>query len=427
MSITKDFQEIELHKEHKLLILSAFPTAFLLFGLLGSLAEYRDGDSLFMGMLRIILSPTTLLTDFMAVGGVSAAFFNSALIGFFNLYLLKRFKLGINGLLIAALLTVMGFSFFGKNVVNILPLYVGGWLYARYQRIPMKNVILVIMFSTALAPVVSLVTYGGYFQNGWNLVAGLGVGTGLGFVIVPLSSHMLRFHDGFNLYNIGFTAGVLGTVFTSILRRFDHDVLPVNILYETHNKGVALLLGGLFLYLMLVGFGICRKTLGHYRELLKHRGKTITDFTAIEGYGMTFFNMGLLGIMSLVLVLALDGVVNGPVIAGILTIVGFGAFGKHPWNCAPIVVGVMLGGLLYGHDFSSTTFLITVLFSTTIAPLAGGYGVLVGMLAGMLHLTMVGNVGALHGGINLYNNGFSGGIVAGVMVPVLDALRRRNE
>jgi hypothetical protein len=47
----------------------------------------------------------------------------------------------------------------------------------------------------------------------------------------------------------------------------------------------------------------------------------------------------------------------------------------------------------------------------------------------MLHLTLVHTVGHLHGGLDLYNNGFSGGMVAGIMVPMLDWIqeRRRHE
>ena len=109
-----------------------------------------------------------------------------------------------------------------------------------------------------------------------------------------------------------------------------------------------------------------------------------------------------------------------------LTIVGFAAFGKHPKNCAPLVAGVLMAGVFFGYDFSSTTFIISALFSTTIAPIAGAYGPIIGVVAGILHLTLVTNIGIIHGGINLYNNGFSGGLVAGFLVPIIDAFRRGN-
>lgn len=418
---TNRYEELELHKEHKRNILSIFPTAFLLFGIFYS---FFEEISILEGLKAIVQSPTTLITDFLAVGGVGATFINVALIGFFNIYLLRRFKMRINGLLIAAFFTVMGFSFFGKNIINILPIYFGGYLYAKHQKIEVKNILLVIMFSTALSPMVSEITFGGIFEEGFNYVMGIAVGTLIGFVIVPLSSHMIKFHDGYNLYNIGFTAGILGTGLASLLRNFNIEVKAVNLLYTQNSVSIILLFYGLFIYLVIAGLAINRDSIKNYKTILKFKGRTITDFTSLVGYGITFVNMGLMGLIALTLVLLLGGVVNGPVIAGVMTIVGFGAFGKHPKNCMPVVLGVLLGGLFFGYEYSSTTFIISMLFSTTIAPVAGTFGPIAGVFAGLLHLTLVTNIGIIHGGINLYNNGFAGGLAAGMIVPIIDAFKK---
>ncbi len=103
---------------------------------------------------------------------------------------------------------------------------------------------------------------------------------------------------------------------------------------------------------------------------------------------------------------------------------GFSAFGKHLKNCFPIILGVLIAALITGYDLSSTGIIIALLFSTTLAPIAGSYGVGVGIVAGMFHLVLVTNVGIIHGGINLYNNGFAGGIVAGFLIPIVDAFKR---
>lgn len=421
MVYTNRYEEMELHKEHKRNILSIFPTAFLIFGLFFSFYEHI---SIMDGLKKIVTSPTTLLTDFLVVGGIGPAFINAALIGFFNIYLLRRFKMRINGLLIAALFTVLGFSFFGKNVMNILPIYFGGYLYAKYQGIQLKNIILVIMFSTALSPLVSEITFGGIFADGFNYFMGIVAGTLIGFTIVPLSSHMLRFHDGYNLYNIGFTAGIVGTAFASVLRNFDIEILTVNLLYTERNYAIIALFYLLFLYLIVAGLAVNRDSIKQYKTVLKYKGRTITDFTTLVGYGLTFVNMGLMGAIALTFVLVLGGPVNGPIIAGIMTIAGFGAFGKHPKNCMPVVLGVLLGGLFFGYDYSSTAFIISALFSTTIAPVAGTFGPIAGVAAGLLHLTLVTNIGIIHGGINLYNNGFAGGLAAGMIVPIIDAFKK---
>ena len=90
------------------------------------------------------------------------------------------------------------------------------------------------------------------------------------------------------------------------------------------------------------------------------------------------------------------------------------------------MIGVIITSLLLGYDLSTTGIIISVLFSTTLAPIAGTYGPIIGFIAGALHITVVTNVGVIHGGVNLYNNGFSGGLVAGVMIPILDAFHKER-
>lgn len=423
MVVLNKVHERELHKEDKLMILSVFPITFLLFGLF----LCGSAETLIQGLKTILLSPTILITDFLEIGGLGPSFVNAALIGFFNLYLLKKYKLRINGLLIAAFMTVLGFAFFGKNLFNILPIYAGGYLYCRYQKIAMKNIILIIMFGTALAPIVSEMAFGHRLPLGYSIPLGIVLGGLIGFIIVPLSSHMLKFHDGYNLYNIGFTAGIIGTVFTSILRSFQMEIKPENILYLDDFTHIASLLAILFLYLIVIGIVLNKELLNNYYRIFKFKGRTITDFTQLVGYGMTFFNMGVMGLVSLIYVLGVGGVINGPVLAGVFTVVGFSAFGKQPKNCFPIVLGVVLTALLFGKDLSSTGMIISVLFSTTLAPIAGTYGVFAGIFAGALHLSIVSNIGVIHGGINLYNNGFSGGLVAAFIVPIIDAFKRESK
>ena len=420
MIIKQKVNERPIHKEQILNVLFIFPLSFLLFGILMSIKD----QNFIEGYIRIAKSPTILITDFLELGGLGAAFINAAIIGFVNLYLLKRFKMRINGLLIAAFMTLLGFSFFGKNIVNIIPLYVGGYFYAKNQQIHLRDIIVIIMFSTGLSPIISELMFSDIIVGPFNMIIGFGVGILIGYVIVPLSSHMLKFHDGYNLYNIGFTAGIVGTVFTSIIRALDKEVEPVRIIYESEDLHIKLLLCALFLGLIVIGLSINRTGLKDFKSIFKYVGRTVTDFTYLLGFGVTFINMGVMGLCSVGLVTVLGGVVNGPVLAAIFTIVGFSAFGKHLKNAAPVVIGVILAATYLGLDLSSTGILISILFSTTIAPIAGAYGPIVGILAGILHLAVVTNIGIIHGGINLYNNGFSGGLVAGFLVPIIDAFKK---
>ncbi len=422
MIIKNDIVEKELHKEHILYILAVFPTVFLIFGVVMAFIE----KDFIHNYVSILSSPALLLTDFFEVGGLGASFINAAIIAFFNLYLLKRFKMKVNGLIIAAFMTVLGFSFFGKNVVNIIPIYIGGYIFAKNQNKKFKEIIVIIMFATGLSPIISQLMFTNILPRPFNIICGVGLGILIGFVMAPLSAQMLKFHEGYSLYNIGFTAGIIGTVITSFFRAFNLEISPVNIVYKRYDLHVKIVLILLFLYLMGVGIYIYRNSIYNYKSMFRYSGRTATDFTFLVGYGTTFLNMGLLGLLFTILVIVLGSPVNGPVLAGIFTVVGFSAFGKHIKNCYPPVLGVVLMALLLGLDMSSTSVILAVLFSTTIAPIAGKFGPFWGIVSGVMHLVVVFNIGMVHGGVNLYNNGFSGGVVAGVLVPIIDSLKRSN-
>ena len=378
------YQEKGLHKEQKLKILFIFPLTFMILGILFSYLDNESNLTLYSGLKNIILSPTILITDFLSVGGIGSTFVNVALISFYNLYLLKKYKLRINGLILAAFMTVMGFSFFGKNIFNIIPIYIGGYLYSNYKKIDFKDIIVSIMFATALAPVISEISFSNILPNKIAILIGIGVGIFIGFIITPLASHMVKFYDGYNIYNLGFTAGILGTILTSALRNLDIKIESVNILYLENNIFLILTLISMFIYLIYIGISINKNALNEYKYIFNYSGKVVTDYT-LYVYLLTFFNMGIMGLLSLSYVLLIGGVINGPVIAGIFTVVGFSAFGKHIKNCLPIILGVIIAALFLEYDISSTVVIITVLFSTTLAPIAGVYGYKIGFIAGILH------------------------------------------
>lgn len=419
--------ERELHKEDKIKMFFIFPLTFLILGLIYSFYEIKLDYSFKFGFKNIILSPTILITDFLEVGGIGATFINVSLIGFYNLFLIKKYELRMNGLIIAAFFTVMGFSFFGKNVFNIMPIYFGGYLYSLRKRIEFKNIIVSIMFSTSLAPVISEISFLDILPSKISILIGISFGIFIGFIITPLASHMVKFYDGYNIYNLGFTAGILGTVLTSAFRSLDINIEPVNILYLQNNLFVIITLVSLFIYLIALGLYVNKDALKQFKIIFSYSGKVVTDYTYLVGYGISFVNMGLMGLISTAFVLLLGGVINGPVIAGIFTVVGFSAFGKHLKNCAPIIFGVFITALFLEHNISSTSVLIIMLFSTTLAPIAGVYGFTIGVVAGIIHFILATNVGIIHGGVNLYNNGFAGGLVAGFLLPILDAFVERRK
>ncbi len=406
---------------------SLFPALLLAAGL----ATAPPGE-IARGLHAIITSPSVLLHDYLAIGGTAATLVNAGLCGAISLLLLAWLQIPLGGPFIAAVYTVIGFAFFGKNVLNIWPIFAGVALFARYQRLPFKNYALVALFGTTLAPLVSMIAFGTQLDGGGALAAGVGFGVLAGFILPPLASHMLRFHDGYNIYNIGFTGGIVGAFLTAVLRSFNFTVSPVSILAERGDRLVVGLLLAFFVLLVPAGMAIDRwaggrAMLASLKAILGSSGRLVSDFTRIGDHAAVLVNMGVMGLLASLFVVLMGGVFNGPAIGGILTVVGFAAFGKHPRNCLPVLAGVFLASLLKVWETGSTVMVIAGLFGTTLAPVAGQYGAVAGVLAGFCHLSVVMNVGMLHGGINLYNNGFAGGFVASFLAPLIDALKREKK
>jgi len=141
--------------KHRLYFL--FMTSFFTF-ITGFL--FNTPFEIISGLGRIITSPSILLTDYMAVGNIGSAFVNSGLLMLLSLFLAIRSKTTPSGPLVAAVYTVGGFAFFGKNLYNILPIMAGVLFYSRYQKESFGKFILPALFGTALGPLVSQISFG---------------------------------------------------------------------------------------------------------------------------------------------------------------------------------------------------------------------------------------------------------------------------
>lgn len=403
-------------------VLYVLPLAMLLYALLTT-----NTGELIEGLKLICQANDILLTDYLALVGVGPTMLNAALVILVNLWLIKKLDLRPNGIIISALFLLAGFSFMGKNIFNIWPFYFGGFLYSKYHSIPYKNVVIINMFSTAFSPISSLIAERMSDDILLVIVVTAVVGGFIGFIMPTISSHMVTFHSGYNLYNMGTAAGFVGMLVYSLLDVSKIPIVNNNLLLQSNDLGLIVFLAVYSLILILLGYLINNKSFKGYSNVLKHTGRLVTDFLKHDGFGRSIINMGILGLLSMGFVMAVGGVFNGPTVAAILTVMGFGSFGKHPRNVWPIVVGVCLGWVLFGIDQPIATLVISALFGTTLAPIAGEFGALWGILAGILHMTLVINIGDMHGGLILYNNGLSGGIVAAVVIPMIDAFKKEKK
>lgn len=406
-----------------------------LLGFLGLLLAYGlaasrfDPSAIARGLRVIIVSPDILINDYASLAGLGPAFLNSALCVCVAIGILKASRVSVSGPAIAVVFTIAGFSLFGKNIANIWPGIVGAYLYSVASRRPFGENIIVALFGTALAPLSSEVAFGLGIQAPWNIALAVSVGAVVGFLISPIARHALDFHRGYNLYNIGFAAGLIGTVVMSGFKAFDITLAGG---FHWAVLGPLPVLPGLatfFVALIVTGAIIDPGWPASYRRLLASPGRLVSDFVRYYGLGATFVNMGVMGLLSSGVVLAIGASWNGPIIGGVLTIVGFSAFGKHPRNVVPPMLGAIVMALVSDYGIDNPASQLAVLFASTLAPISGEYGPVAGFSAGMAHLLLVQVVGTLHGGLNLYNNGFAGGLTAGLFLPVLEWLRewRRHE
>lgn len=387
---------------------------------------FNSPEEILLGNIVILTSAANLITDYFHIANIGATLVNASIMVLQAIVIIKISKVQVNGLVVASIFTISGFSLFGKNIYNATPIILGVMVYAKISRTPFRTLVPIALFGTALAPLVSEVTFNFGLPVHRGILFGVLAGFLSGFVMPLLAKHFYGFHKGFSLYNMGFTAGIIGTFCIALFRSFGVEVAPVYLVSGGNNKPLAIFVFSLFAVMLLVGLCFTRLSLKDYMKLLRESGRGCADFISEYGIGLVFINMSVLGIISTLYILIVGGELNGPTIGGILTVAGFGASGKHPFNVIPILTGVFLIGYFSIHDINSTSALLAALFGTTLAPLSGYYGILPGVIAGGIHIIFTTNLTFLHAGMNLYNNGYSGGFVAALMVPILDEIFKKS-
>ena len=118
---------------------------------------------------------------------------------------------------------------------------------------------------------------------------------------------------------------------------------------------------------------------------------------------------------------------SGPVLGTIIMAFGYGAFGAHMKNFIPVLLGVYLSCFVTQYLPVTPGIQIAAIFSIGVAPIAGQFGPIAGIAAGFIHATIVMYTSQMYGGLNLYNNGFSCGWVAIIMVPLIESFMSRFE
>ena len=384
---------------------------------------FNTPKEIFVGYKNILLSSSILTTDYIAIGTLGGALVNAASILILNLVILRLLNLRMSGLIYAALYMILGFSFFGKNILNSLPIYIGIYLYAFLNKIPVKNLVISLLFSSGISPLVSYLIFG--FDLAYYISIPLGIGAGIvaGLMVPAISSHTIKFHQGYNLFNVGFSLGIISLAFNGVLRAFNLRASKISILSNDHNLFLYLFVAILALVLLIAGIILNPKSFKMIPDLYKRSGRLVSDYIRDYGVSIVMINQASLLTFEILICLIFKIELNGAIFGTILAVSGFAGAGLHLKNTSFVMLGAILMCLITKTNITSTSIIIGILFSAGVAPIAGRYGIVAGIIAGMLHIAILPLCRSFQGGYDLYNNGFCAGFVACILIAIIEAFK----
>ena len=396
-------------------------------------------EELLEGYLKVLQHPA--IADFDALthaGNFGTAYLNAGLLLLCVTLVYKLTKTRIQGVHIAAAMMVVGFSFYGKNIVNIWWPIIGVFLYTAFRKKHLSTATPLAFFSTALAPVFSVTVYGTAtipIASPQAYAAGMALGILAGVLVGLIGDHLPNIHRGYVLFNAGFAAGFVGILINALRLSLNigHTTRPYTAADYVEGANVQL---GITLVIMFGYFIIMGLILGGGKEftrMIKHRSKG-GNYVQQFGYAPSLVNMGFMGLISVAYVILVRGHLNGVVFACIFTACGFGANGNTARMYLPTMIGVFIaafltggiGGMIVGQDFMGSAFakfssrgmLLAAIFSCGLAPIVGVHGTLAGLVVGFAHAILVPYTGQFHGWMSLYNNGLSLSLIAVLLHPV---------
>ncbi|MEA4971697.1 MAG: DUF1576 domain-containing protein [Candidatus Metalachnospira sp.] len=383
---------------------------------------------IFNGLKTIVLSSDILITDYLELAGAGATFMNVGLVMLSTVLLMYLNKMPILSNNIVTIGLMSGFAFFGKNIFNMWFILLGTYLFCALRKEPMSKYLLQSFWASSLGPLISsTIFYGGNITVKGTVIS-VALGLIIGFVTPVLTGYTVRLQHGLNLYNGGFATGLMAMMLTPILKGFGYEFNAVSIWATKYNRLLSSALIMVGVVTIVCGYSHDEYAFGNYKNLLRRPGNPADDFLLLDGAGAVLINMGVNIIVATAVILAIGGDINGPTIGGILTIAGFSVKGKHVRNMIPVMLGIIISGVLRGDGAVVTPAAqLALLFGTTLAPVSGTYGFFAGVVAGFIHSCVVLYAGAGYSGVNLYNNGFAGGLVAIVMYSVLSEFFKPRE
>ncbi len=412
------------------------------------------GDTLWEDFFRILTSPGPLVTDYFGIGSLPATFLNAGLCGL-AMWAFMAFLPGpshVNTL--AGFFLVISHAFYGLNFLNMWPCFLASMLYLHLQHLDFNQNLHVCMFCTCFSPFISELlfryTLGLAYVPGEVQLTPRGILLTISFsIFVALVAPAIlpgtkAWHKGYNLYNGGLAFGMLGFFLYNLLYRTMGVAPPYappfyNAVYKSHNCSYGgfchVFFLSLFALCVVAGFLLNGRSFRGLSMLFTDTGYQ-SNFASKYGMPLCLINIGLYGALFLVYLnmanyYTTGAGYTGPTFGVIFASLTFTAMGQHPRNVWPIFLGypllsfaswsynIMMAGTA-SWTISSQAYLNSVAFATGLCPLVGRYGVRAGVAAGFLCAALCTATSELHGGLMLYNGGFTAGITTLILLPILE-------
>ena len=196
-----------------------FSVSFLVAALAAAFYTSEWGNVLYNWYL-IMTSPCPLVTDYLAIGGLSSAFLNAGACGMACFLFMILLKGDSHANTLAGYFLVVAHCFYGLNFLNMWPCFLAPFLYLKKKKLDYKANLHVCMFATSFGPFISeflfRYTLGDAYVYGEVHLTWSGVLLAflfsllLGFVIPAILPGARAWHKGYNLYNGGLAFGIFG-------------------------------------------------------------------------------------------------------------------------------------------------------------------------------------------------------------------------
>ena len=415
--------------------LKAFFAFFSLSFLIGAFFM-PDRAQMLPGLLRIISQPTKATTNFFSIGGYAATFLNMGLVGLIctSLYCIPGKKPNHAATLVTIL--TVGFGAWGIHVVNMWPTIFGVVLHCIVKKQNIGDHTNSMLFSTGLAPFISElmlrypnVSVGGFTLTGIFLA--IAVGAVVGFFLPAGLDNSPKVHKGFDLYSAALPVGMTAFLLQGILYRAMGVAIPevVSDLSVASSRIVNTFCILLFSLCVIFAFAMgCRPR--DYWKLFTDP-EPVVNFSATYGNATMLMNVGLYGFFILGYYNYIGAEFNGVTFGVIFCMLATCNAGSHPGNIWPITLGYGMASKLFqllspltGGEFTqylhSQAIVVGLCYANGLSPISDKYGWFYGFIAAMIHFCMVTTAPQLHGGMCLYNGGFTAALVCLVMVPGLE-------